>query len=387
MFKNMNFLYLKLNYSYFKLIFTRIYIITRMHQTSYILLGVMSGTSLDGVDLAYVEFSKDEKWKFTILACDTIPYPDEWVERLEKAVSFSTKKLKALDEDYTQYLGAIIKQFIKDHPVKYLDAVASHGHTILHRPEAGVTYQIGNLPELAGYVNKLVVCDFRVEDVALGGQGAPLVPIGDALLFEEYAACVNIGGFANISYDDGLSRIAYDICPANIVLNRYARELGFKYDDRGKIARNGRVDAGVLQRLNQLEFYQKPAPKSLGLEWVQRDVLPILEKSGLSAQDTIATFTEHSAAQIAQQLRLSVVGKNSKKILITGGGAYNEFLIERISELSGLPLTNADAQTIEFKEALIFAFMGALRLRNTSNILSCVTGAPYDHCAGMVYSP
>ncbi len=358
-----------------------------MHQTSYILLGVMSGTSLDGVDLAYVEFSKDEKWKYTILDCETIPYPDEWVARLKHAVSLSADKLKALDEDYTQYLGSVIKQFIENHPIAHLDAVASHGHTILHRPEAGVTYQIGNLPELSTYVNKLVICDFRVEDVALGGQGAPLVPIGDALLFEEYAACVNIGGFANVSFDKDGRRIAYDICPVNIVLNSYAHELGYKYDDQGKMARKGQVNHEVLELLNQLEFYQKTAPKSLGLEWVQQFVLPILKDSELSPEDCIATFTEHSAAQIAQQLRLNVGDKNFRKILITGGGAYNTFLIERIAELSGLALANADTQTIEFKEALIFAFMGALRLRNTPNILSCVTGAPQDHCAGMLYSP
>ncbi|MAW96438.1 MULTISPECIES: anhydro-N-acetylmuramic acid kinase [unclassified Leeuwenhoekiella] len=358
-----------------------------MNATSYVLLGVMSGTSLDGVDLAYVEFIKKDFWSYRILKSTTVPYSKIWVERLEKAVALPAQALKLLDEEYTQYLGSIIRAFIDQKPAEQLDAVASHGHTILHRPEAGLTYQIGNLPQLAGLIDKLVVCDFRVEDVALGGQGAPLVPVGDALLFKEYAACLNIGGFANISYDDGNKRIAYDICPTNIVLNTYARELGLDFDKDGELARGGRINEKVLDQLNALDYYTRPTPKSLGLEWVQEQIFPIMENSDLDAQDCIATFTEHMAAQIARNLRLSVAGKNSKNILITGGGAYNTYLIERISSLSDLALNIPDAQTIEFKEALIFAFMGALRLRNTPNVLSCVTGAPQDHCAGMVYSP
>ncbi|PHR94638.1 MAG: anhydro-N-acetylmuramic acid kinase [Leeuwenhoekiella sp.] len=358
-----------------------------MHQTSYTLLGVMSGTSLDGVDLAYVEFVKEDSWSYTILKSTTTAYSKEWVQRLEHAVALPAEELKSLDVEYTRYLGSIIKTFIDQNPIAHLDAVASHGHTLLHRPEAGITYQIGNRAQLAGLVGQLVICDFRVEDVALGGQGAPLVPIGDAMLFKRYAACLNIGGFANISYDDGSSRVAYDICPTNIVLNTYARKLGFDFDKDGELARAGRIDEEVLDQLNALAYYTRPAPKSLGLEWVQEQVFPILEASGLDAQDCIATFTEHMAAQIARHLRLSVAGKNSKSILITGGGAFNTYLIERISALSDLALNIPDAQTVEFKEALIFAFMGALRLRNTPNILSCVTGAPHDHCAGLVYSP
>ncbi len=358
-----------------------------MHETSYVLLGVMSGTSLDGVDLAYVEFKKAQCWNYSILKSETVSYSTDWVKRLQDATGLDPEELKLLDTEYTVYLGSIIKDFISRNPVKQLDAVASHGHTILHRPEAGITFQIGNLPQLANFLGHLVICDFRVEDVALGGQGAPLVPIGDSLLFKDYAACLNIGGFANISYADGARRIAYDICPTNSVLNTYARRLGLEFDKDGQIARTARVNEEVLEELHALPFYEKPAPKSLGFEWVKECIFPILEASGLSPQDCIATYTEHMAGQIARHLRLSVAGKNSKNILITGGGAYNSHLIERISALSDLALNIPDAQTVEFKEALIFAFMGVLRLRNTPNILSCVTGAPRDHCAGLVYSP
>ena len=358
-----------------------------MHATSYVLLGVMSGTSLDGVDLAYVRFQKSENWHYEVLQSATIPYTKDWVGRLEHAVSLSADALQLLDEDYTRYLSSVINAFVKKHPIRHFDAIASHGHTILHRPEAGLTYQIGNLPELADYTGKLVICDFRVQDVALGGQGAPLVPIGDRLLFSDYAACLNIGGFANVSFEEAGRRVAYDICPTNIVLNTYARKLGLDFDRDGAIARSGSVHSPTLEQLNALEYYQKPAPKSLGLEWVTETIFPILKDSQLSVPDCIATYTEHMAAQIARHLRLSVAGKNSKRILITGGGAFNAYLIERISALSDLVLNIPDAQTVEFKEALIFAFMGVLRLRNTTNVLGCVTGAPQDHCAGLVYSP
>ncbi|MGO4913213.1 anhydro-N-acetylmuramic acid kinase [Leeuwenhoekiella sp. W20_SRS_FM14] len=358
-----------------------------MNSTRYTVLGVMSGTSLDGVDLAYIRFTKKDNWEYELLDCETIAYESSWVVRLRDAVSQSRDALQELDLLYTEYLATLINDFRKRHPLKDLDIIASHGHTILHQPDQGYTYQIGNLPQLAKLCNILVVCDFRVEDVALGGQGAPLVPIGDALLFNNYGACLNIGGFANISFSENNTRIAYDICATNIVLNSLTIKLGFDFDKDGEIAASGTIDQALLDKLNTLPFYKQNYPKSLGLEWVKATVFPILEQSGLAIEDRIATYTEHMAVQLAHVLKNCKAITPSNGVLVTGGGAYNAHLMQRLEELSGLKITRAAPKMVEFKEALIFGFMGVLRLRNTINVLRSVTGASKDHCAGKLYSP
>ncbi|MFI8378561.1 anhydro-N-acetylmuramic acid kinase [Leeuwenhoekiella sp. NPDC079379] len=358
-----------------------------MNSTSYTVLGVMSGTSLDGVDFAYIRFTKKDNWEYELLDCETIAYEPFWVLRLREAVSLSQNELQELDVVYTRYLATLINDFRKRHPLKNLDAIASHGHTILHQPDQGYTYQIGNLPELAKLCEKLVICDFRVEDVALGGQGAPLVPIGDSLLFNAYGACLNIGGFANISFSENNTRIAYDICATNIVLNSFTTKIGYDYDKDGEIAASGTIHQALLSELNALAFYKNSYPKSLGLEWVKAVVFPILERSGLSVEDRIATYTEHMAVQLAEVLRNCKSITSSNGVLVTGGGAYNVYLMKRLEELSGLKIKKAAPKMIEFKEALIFSFMGVLRLRNTINVLRSVTGASEDHCAGKLYSP
>ncbi|MFD2828552.1 anhydro-N-acetylmuramic acid kinase [Leeuwenhoekiella polynyae] len=357
-----------------------------MHSTSYTVLGVMSGTSLDGLDLAYVRFKREAGWSYELLVCETIPYPEAWVVRLQDAVDLSPEELKSLDIEYTAYLAKTITTFRDRNPLK-IDAIASHGHTILHRPDQGVTYQIGNRSELAKSCKILVVFDFRIEDVALGGQGAPLVPIGDRLLFEDFKACLNIGGFANISFEQNDKRIAYDICPTNIVLNHLTRQLGFDFDKDGAIAASGAVDGSLLNELNNLGFYKESFPKSLGLEWVKREIFPILNQSKATTENKIATFTEHMAVQLAANINLLANGKRENRVLVTGGGAYNNYLIKRTQHLSQIKLEIPDAKTIEFKEALIFAFMGVLRLRNSINVLNSVTGASKNHCAGIVCSP
>ena len=357
-----------------------------MHSTTYTVLGVMSGTSLDGIDLAYVRFKKEEQWRYELLTCETVAYPKSWVERLQDAVDLSAEDLKTLDIDYTAYLAKTINVFRERNPLK-IDAIASHGHTLLHRPDEGVTYQIGNRPELAKLCTALVICDFRVEDVALGGQGAPLVPIGDRLLFRDFTACLNIGGFANISFEQIGARIAYDICPTNIVLNQLTRQLRLAYDRDGAIAASGTVDNALLNQLNELAFYKAPFPKSLGLEWVKREIFPILSQSDLDIKSKIATFTEHIAVQLAATINRLKSDSEDNRVLITGGGAYNKHLIKRTRHWSQIELKIPDAKTIEFKEALIFAFMGVLRLRNSINVLNSVTGASKNHCAGMLYSP
>jgi anhydro-N-acetylmuramic acid kinase len=353
-----------------------------MFKESYSIIGVMSGTSLDGIDLAHINFTiKEDKWRYEILENETISYSENWLNKLKIALGFSGKELIELNEDYTQLLGSIVKSFIDKHQIKNIDAVCSHGHTILHQPQNGFTLQIGNLPKIAQIIQERVVCDFRVQDVKLGGQGAPLVPMGDRILFSEYDYCLNLGGFSNVSFEDNSKRIAFDISPVNTVLNFYSNKLGLNYDDKGKIARSGKVNADLLNELNALEYYKKQFPKSLGFEFVKEVVLPLIEKHSISIEDKMHTFTEH----IALQTSLALPNKTGK-ILITGGGAYNAFLIERMQfHLPKIEIIIPDNKTLEFKEALIFALLGVLKLRNEVNVLSSVTGAKMDHSSGVIF--
>jgi anhydro-N-acetylmuramic acid kinase len=353
-----------------------------MFKETYKIIGVMSGTSLDGIDLAHINFTiKDNKWRYEVLESETISYSQDWLNKLKVAVSFSKEELIELNEEYTELLGYIIKSFIANHKIKNLDAVCSHGHTILHQPQNGFTLQIGNLPKIAEIIQEKVVCDFRVQDVKLSGQGAPLVPIGDRILFSEYDYCLNLGGFSNVSFEDNSKRIAFDISPVNTVLNFYAYKLGLNYDDKGKIARSGNINSDLLKELNTLDYYKKPFPKSLGFEFVKEIVLPLIENYSIPIEDKMHTFTEH----IALQTSLALPNKTGK-ILITGGGAYNDFLIERMQfHLPNIKIIIPDNKTLEFKEALIFALLGVLKLRNEINVLSSVTGAMKDHSSGIIY--
>ncbi len=354
-----------------------------MFNKTYKVIGVMSGTSLDGIDLAAVEFTVlDQKWSFKILEKKTISYTKNWVNQLKEGVTFSEEKLTQLNENYTILLGGIIKDFIKKNHLEDIDAVCSHGHTILHQPQNGFTLQIGNLPNIAKIVGAKVVCDFRVQDVKLGGQGAPLVPIGDRILFSEYDYCLNLGGFSNISFEKSNNRIAFDISPVNTVLNFYANKLGLDYDDKGEISRSGNLNSDLLNELNTIEYYSKPIPKSLGFEFVKEIVLPLIENYLIAIEDKMHTFTEH----IAQQTAKSLPSKNGK-LLVTGGGAYNTFLMERMQfHLPKMKLIIPDAEILEFKEALIFALLGVLKLRNEINVLASVTGAKKNHSSGEIFN-
>ena len=358
-----------------------------MRRKQFRVLGVMSGTSLDGIDLAYLAFTKEERWEASILKAETIPYSQKWVEALKTSAELSRPEITALDEYYTDYLAEVIQQFIQKNKIVKLDAVCSHGHTILHQPEKGFTVQIGNLPKLATILQQKVVCDFRVQDVELGGQGAPLVPIGDRLLFEDYDYCLNLGGFANISSEVETEpeieskRIAYDICPVNTVLNEYASRLGFAFDRDGAIARNAEVNQDLLKELNALNFYQQKPPKSLGIEWVNSVIFPILEKSDSTSEEIIATFTEHVAVQLSENIQ----HHSSQKVLVTGGGAFNTYLIELLQQKTKAQIILPQKNLIEFKEALIFGFLGVLRLENEINVLASVTGASKNHSSGKIF--
>jgi anhydro-N-acetylmuramic acid kinase len=355
-----------------------------MNIKKYNVIGVMSGTSLDGIDLAHICFKiENRKWNFQIFECETIAYNKEWIYTLKNAVGFSKLELQKLNSDYTQLLGRIISKFIEKHTIRQIDAVCSHGHTILHQPQNGFTLQIGNLPEISKITQQTVVCDFRVQDVNLGGQGAPLVPIGDRILFSDYDYCLNLGGFSNVSFDENQKRIAFDISPVNSVLNFYANQLGLDYDDKGLISKSGILNPDLLNDLNQLDFYKKVYPKSLGFEFVKETILPLIETYTISTEDKLRTFTEH----IAQQIALALPNKKGK-LFVTGGGAYNAFLIERTHYfLPEIKIIIPSPEIIEFKEALIFALLGVLKLRGEINVLSSVTGAKKDHSSGNIFTP
>jgi anhydro-N-acetylmuramic acid kinase len=353
-----------------------------MFKEKYNVLGVMSGTSLDGIDLAHIEFTvRNEKWEFKILESTTISYSLSWLNNLKTAINLSDMALLKLNHNYTQHLANVINDFIEKNKLPKLDAICSHGHTILHQPHNGFTLQIGNLPQIATLTKHTVVCDFRVQDVKLGGQGAPLVPIGDHLLFSDYEYCMNLGGFSNISFISKKQRVAFDISPVNTVLNHYASILGYDYDDKGAIARTGNCDKDLLQELNALPFYKESYPKSLGFEFVKETVLPLLERYTIPIANKLNTFTKHVAIQIAAALPIK-----KGKLLITGGGAYNDFLIENIqNRLPELAVVIPDKKTLEFKEALIFGLLGVLKLRGEINTLSSVTGAKHNHSSGKIY--
>ena len=353
-----------------------------MAKKVYHVIGVMSGTSLDGVDVAYVRFEcLDQKWSFAILEAITYPYSEYWYSELSNAIHLDQDELKVLDIAYTEYLGALCRKFIEKYEVVDLDAVCSHGHTVFHKPNLGYTFQLGNLSNFSNWIDVKVVCDFRVQDVALGGQGAPLVPIGDRLLFSEYDACLNLGGFANVSYDekDG-NRIAFDIVAVNTVMNETVKVLGMNFDKDGSLAKKGDVNQELLAELNALNFYRELPPKSLGIEYVNENLFPIIKKYDLNTKDLLRTFVEHIAIQINKG-----IPKDINRVLVTGGGVYNKFLMERIRANSSVEFYVPESIVVEFKEALIFGFLGVLRLEGQINVLSSVTGASVDHSSGIVY--
>ena len=344
----------------------------------------MSGTSLDGLDIALCQFAlQDRQWTYTIIRAEIIPFSPSWKKRLQSLDHQDALALTKADWEFGYYAGDLIHQFLQPNdPLPTL--VASHGQTIFHQPANGFTLQIGKGAAIAAKTGIPVVCDFRAADVALGGQGAPLVPIGDALLFPQYTYCLNIGGFTNISYANQSQRVAFDIAPANIALNFLTRKIGREMDENGHIASTGTLIPSLLNQLNDLEFYHQPPPKSLGKEWFDATIIPLLDNPLLENNpipDLLATYCEHIAIQVARHTGNDRVNK----LLITGGGAYNAYLINRIRYHATAEIIIPDRLTIDFKEALIFGFIGLLRWRNEINCLSSVTGASRDTIGGAIY--
>lgn len=360
-----------------------------MKKNHYKVIGLMSGTSLDGLDMAYCEFNtENSQWQFSIKAAETKSYDQVWKSQLARITKMSGEALVITDLKLGQWMGEAVKAFIERHQLAP-DFIASHGHTVFHQPEIGLTYQIGNGFALQAACGKPVIGNFRNFDLVIGGQGAPLVPIGDQLLFGDYNFCLNLGGIANLSTDMQGKRIAYDISPANMPLNYFAQKLDKDYDPEGSIAAGSKVDKALLDQFNALDYYHAPFPKSLGYEWVYKHIIQPIKTAGISAEDALATCVHHAAQQIAANLLLLLEkkGESQAKVLVTGGGAFNLYFLSCMKQYGKgkLNFVIPDAQLIGYKEALVFALLGVLRARHEVNCLSSVTGAAYDHSAGVIY--
>lgn len=341
----------------------------------------MSGTSLDGVDITYCQFQKkEETWKYQIMKGQTIPYSADWQSRLKSVETGNGIELVQMDHEYGHLLGKLTRSFIDENNFRP-DFIASHGHTVYHQPGKKITLQIGKGSAIAAESGYPVICDFRSTDVALGGQGAPLVPIGDRLLFPEYDYCLNLGGIANISYENEGRRLAFDVCPVNMVMNTLANHYNKSFDENGDMARHGELNHELFRKLNDLEYFHLNPPKSLGKEWVLKEFFPLLEQSGIPVEDQLRSVAEHIAFQVSK----AVQPDPARKVLVTGGGAFNRFLMERIQGNCQIQIIIPDPDTVIFKEALIFGFLGILRWRNEVNCLKSCTGASQDNSGGAIY--
>lgn len=359
----------------------------------YRAIGVMSGSSLDGMDIAYVEFQEQGgKWTYEVIEADCYPYTPKWTEKLKNAINLHAREYQLLHTDYGHYIGQEINRFIDTHQLHYKVAViASHGHTTFHIPARQMTAQLGDGAAIAAETQLPVVSDLRALDVAFGGQGAPIVPIGEKMLMNDYTFFLNIGGIANISLN-AEKYVAFDVCPANRVLNMLANEGGKAFDENGEMAASGMIDEGLLAKLDSLEYYRLPYPKSLANDFGTDVVYPLIKSAVLSIPDALRTLSEHIALQICNAL--SFLNNQQpipgiKKLLVTGGGAHNKFLINRLVALlkaANVEVVVPDSKLVNYKEALIMAFIGVLRWRQEYNVLSSVTGASRNSIGGALWT-
>lgn len=349
----------------------------------YKVIGLMSGTSLDGVDMAFCVFTFTGVWEFTIEKADTIQYSSTWRKKLSEAHLLSAEKLIALDIEYGKFLGIQCKNFISNNKLNRVDFIASHGHTVFHQPNKGFTLQIGNGNAIHAVTKLPVVFDFRSLDVMHGGQGAPLVPIGDKFLFHDYDVCLNLGGIANLSCETKKARDAFDICFVNMGLNYLAGKAGKKFDRNGELSRKGEVNQKMMKQLDRVYSKTQEHRPSLGREFFEKNIQPVLDQNSISIHDRLRTFTESAAKEVLQSI--VKMGKG-KTVLCTGGGSFNSFFIYRLVELAGDDVTFVipEEEIVKFKEALVFAFLGVLRVRDQVNCLKSVTGATQDSSSGLL---
>ena len=362
----------------------------------YRVIGLMSGSSLDGLDIAFVEFTEQRgEWSFEIISADCLPYSSVWSDCLKSSINLNALDYQLLHTDYGHYLGSEVNRFIKEHSLDYKVAlIASHGHTTFHLPGKKMTAQLGDGAAIAAETGLPVVSDLRALDVAFGGQGAPIVPIGEKLLFKDYSMFLNIGGIANISFNLPDQYIAFDVCPANRVLNMIAQELGKEYDEGGTMAATGNVNNELLQKLNGFSYYQQPYPKSLANSFGTDEIYPLIKTYNLAPADALATYVAHISHQLKASIEMVESKENSKlqtsnlKLLVTGGGALNNFLITQLQKeliSFNIEVVVPEPNIVNYKEALVMAFIGILRWRQEYNVLSSVTGASRNSIGGALW--
>ncbi len=357
----------------------------------YKVIGLMSGSSLDGLDIAYVHLHETAgKWTYEILHAECVPYNAVWMERLGNAVNLPAADYQLLHTAYGAYTGEAVNKFIDDYNLHHnVHLVASHGHTTFHVPAQKMTAQLGDGAAIAAATGLPVVSDLRAMDIAFGGQGAPIVPIGEKLLLYDYDMFLNLGGIANLSFNKPDKYIAFDVCPANRVLNLLVEQTGKAYDDGGKIAATGKLHEPLLNKLNALDYYKQPFPKSLANDFGTATIFPMVQEYKLPVQDALRTYVEHIAIQLKNAVQSIITeSANGSQMLATGGGAFNTFMIERISEAlkeSGVKLVVPDKQLVNYKEALVMALIGVLRWREEYNVLSSVTGAARNSINGALW--
>lgn len=353
----------------------------------YNIIGVMSGTSMDGLDLAHVTLEEQQtgKWGYEITAAKTISYEEKWRLRLSKLRHQNSLIFYKTDRYYGQYIGECILDFIEENGLE-ADLISSHGHTVFHQPENNISVQVGDGNSIYGVTGIPTVTNFRALDVILGGEGAPLVGLADSYLFGEYDMCLNLGGFVNISSNNGSEKVAYDVSPCNIILNRIAREFDQEFDEGGAIAERGSIDYDLLTALNEIDFYAYEHPKSLGREWISSHFWPLVRKSDASKEDKMKTLVDHIAVQIGRSVDDLCGGDAAgKRLYVTGGGAFNSTLMSHIKSHTEAEIVVPANEVIEYKEALAFALLGILRIKNQPNILSSHTGATHDSISGSLY--
>jgi anhydro-N-acetylmuramic acid kinase len=352
-------------------------------------MGLMSGSSLDGLDIVFTELQETSgRWNYEIVCADCIEYDKTWEQKLSIAIDLAAKDYQLLHTDYGRFTGQKINEFIDAHQLNHQVAlVSSHGHTTFHLPEKKMTHQLGDGASIAAETKLPVVSDLRSMDIAFGGQGAPIVPMGEKLLFSDYKYFLNIGGIANISIHKDDEVIAFDVCAANRVLNMLANEKNLAYDDEGKISSQGKTNEQLLEKLNSLEYYQYPYPKSLANSFGTDIVYPLLKSGNISTEDALYTYSEHICLQIKNSLH-PFKNNELQKLFITGGGAFNLFLIERLQknlQEINFEIYTPSADVIKYKEALIMALLGVLRWREQYTVLASVTGAIRNSIGGALW--
>jgi len=378
-----------------RLNFQHLNLLVKKITMQYRAIGLMSGSSLDGLDIVYAELEETGgKWIYDIKAATCIEYNGEWIKRLKVAPHLRAYEYLLLHTAFGKFVAEKVSDFIEHNNLQHkVQLIASHGHTVFHTPNLRMTAQLGDGATIAALTGINVVNDLRMMDVALGGQGAPIVPVGEKLLFKDYDFFLNLGGIANISANIN-TYIAFDVCPANRVLNMIANKEGKAYDDKGEIAKTGSINTALLTQLNSLDYYKRPYPKSLANDFGVEVIFPLIQSSSISNADALRTYTEHIVQQIAnainniQHQTSAKQGITSIQLLATGGGAFNDFLIERLRnalKIFNIDVIVPDENLVKFKEALVMALLGVLRWREEDTVINTVTGASRSSIGGAVW--